>query len=248
MAETRTATPPVEDGRVRIHDSLFLVEVDISDLQEQDVNARVMSQREFERLVANIKKRGQLESLPYCCQPNGSGPIQVVSGHHRLRAATAAGFKRAWVMLDTSPLTRSEIVAKQLAHNAIVGEDDPSIVKTLLGFIDNPDDLLATGLDEKLFRDANEDLQLFAPHVDFEQRTVTFAFLPHQVGEIEKLVEKLAEKPQDMVVTGDQDQFEQFLRVAGKFARLRKILAGQTAVANMVRLALAEVDEWESDQ
>src|SRR3990167_3081838 len=95
--------------------------VGVDDLQEQDKNARTMSPQAFQRLVANIKNGDRLESLPFCVlRPNGD--IEIVSGHHRTRAARAAGLNEVPVLIDTTTtLTRSQIVAKQLAHNSISG-------------------------------------------------------------------------------------------------------------------------------
>lgn len=248
MAEKGTGS--ASHAGVRVADNLYIVEVALTDLKEQDVNARVMPPRQFERLVENIKSRGALESLAYCAQPGGSGPIEIVSGHHRLRAAGAAGLKKVHVLVDVSPLTRSQIVAKQLAHNALAGHDDPDVMKQLIGFIDNPDDLAATGLpDEQLMGPDRDDLQLFAPHVDFEQRTVTFAFLPHQRDEIERLAQKIADSgKKDLVLTADGDQFDAFLRAAAGFARINKVLSAPTAITLLVRLALEALDAEEEGQ
>lgn len=46
---------------------MSVCKVDINkELREQDLNARIMSGQAFSQLVKNIKKRGGLESLPYC--------------------------------------------------------------------------------------------------------------------------------------------------------------------------------------
>src|SRR6266699_1322539 len=47
-----------------------------------------------------------------------------ISGHHRTRAATAAGLSELFVLVDVTGLSRSQIAAKQLAHNAIEGQDN----------------------------------------------------------------------------------------------------------------------------
>ena len=65
--------------------NLKIVKVDInSELKEQSLNAQTMGKEAFSQLVANVKKRGGLESLPYCVLKDGK--IEIVSGHHRVRA------------------------------------------------------------------------------------------------------------------------------------------------------------------
>jgi hypothetical protein len=223
--------------------------VQISELKEQEVNAHVMAPATFNRLVENIKRRGALESLPYCAQPNGEGPVEIVSGHHRIRAARAAGLTEVTVLVDTSALTRSQIVAKQLAHNALVGTDDQDMVKRLLTTIDDPDDLIATGLPENMLgnKDDDQSLLLFTPRVDFDFKTVTFSFLPHQKQAFEDLCNTLDGR-QDLLVACPMEQFEALLRAGTKYARIKKILSGGTAVALMIQNTLAEIERLEAEE
>lgn len=105
-----------------LEDGICLARCDLDALREQDINARVMDDAKFNQLVANIEKRGTLEQLPYCVLTDRG--VEIVSGHHRTRAARAAGLDHINVLLDRTELTRSSIAAKQLAHNAIEGTDD----------------------------------------------------------------------------------------------------------------------------
>jgi hypothetical protein len=229
--------------------NLWVRMVPIADLKEQDVNARVMAPREFERLVENIRSRGALESLPYCSRPNDDGPINIVSGHHRVRAARAAGLWEIPVMVDTADITRSQLVAKQLAHNFLAGQDDEDILVQLLAELATPDDMLSSGApDEMLQNPDHEAMLLFAPHLDFEQRKVTFAFLPHQTEELEAMLDKIGEENHELVVLGYEEQFEYMLRAASKLARVRRVLSGATAITLMVRLATEEVEAAEEAQ
>jgi hypothetical protein len=163
--------------KYHIGDDLWIEEVNIADLKEQEVNANVMKPATMQRLTENILKRKHLESVPYCAQPNGEGPIEIVSGHHRVRAARSAGFTRIVALVDRSPLTRSQIVAKQLAHNALAGSDDPDILKRLIGKMTTVDDLLESGLDEKFLpTPENYKVTLFTPHADYKWKTCNFIF------------------------------------------------------------------------
>jgi hypothetical protein len=219
----------------------------IADLREQDINANVMAPAVFERLVENVKRRGALESVPYCARPNDEGPTEIVSGHHRVRAAHAAGLKEVPVMVDTAEVTRSTVIAKQLAHNALDGDDDPDIVKQLVGFIDTPDDLLVTGLPPELLDLEDRDaIQLFTPRVDFGWKNVTFAALPHQLEQAKELVDQLDGR-QDLVILTLPDQFDAFLAAAAKFARIKDIRSGGTAVALLIDTALAEIKAAEKE-
>ncbi len=235
---------------IEIAPDLWAMPVKFAHLKEQDVNARVMPPREFDRLVENIKRRGALEGMIYCAQPGGEGPIEVVSGHHRMRAAVAAGLDEGWVLVDKRKMTRSEIVSKQLAHNALVGDDDPEVRQALIGMIDNPDDLLASGLPDDVLgqnQDERDAIDLFTPRVDFDYRTVSFAFLDHEKREFDDLLDSFATK-QDLVVCCPEEQFDELLKVAAKFARVKDVRSGGTAISLMIRMAQEEVDRVAAEE
>jgi ParB-like chromosome segregation protein Spo0J len=108
---------------------LVIAKVNVNDLREQDVNARVMTKEMMEALAKIIRKRGRLESLPYCALTDRG--IEVVSGHHRVRACRMAEVMTIHVLLDTSKLSRNEIIARQLAHNSVQGVDDKELLRKL---------------------------------------------------------------------------------------------------------------------
>ena len=95
--------------------------VKLDDLIEQDINARYMPPKMFERMASTIKRDIRLESLPFCALTDKG--IEVVSGHHRTRAGRTAGLEEIHVIVDATGLTRDQIKAKQLAHNSISGLD-----------------------------------------------------------------------------------------------------------------------------
>ncbi len=247
----RPKSPTEESGRIaaletglEVGPDLYVVKVPIADLREQDVNAHTMSPTKFERLVENVKERQALESLPYCHAPGGKAPIEIVSGHHRVRSAHAAGLSEIAILLDLLPMPRSKVVAKQLAHNQLVGSDDPDLIAQLLAEIDSPDDRLATGFSAEVLagQEQVDVAAMFAPRIDFDYRTVSFAFLPHQQAEVERLIE-LLEGRQDLVVVAPIEQYDELLKIAARYARLKGVRSGATAITLMVRLALAELEE-----
>ncbi len=101
----------------------------LADLTLLEKNARFMRGAMFARLVANIKADGCLTSVPLVGHVDGK--LLVASGNHRVPAAMKAGIEEADVMEILTPLTREQFVALQLAHNAVVGEDDPNILQSL---------------------------------------------------------------------------------------------------------------------
>ena len=220
-------------------DGLAIEIVDIDDLREQDLNARLMEPAMFNQLIANIKKRGQIESLPLCAVPAGSDLIEIVSGHHRIRAARAAGLKRLHCIVDRSGLKRSQIVAKQLAHNAISGFDDPDTLKRLLTVLDNVEDLLESYIGS-LQTDSDVD-KIVMPYVDLDWKIVTLLFLPHQLDNLKELVKSLKGK-QELVAVASTDSFPAFAKAVAAYSRFKDVRNAAMAIALLTETAMAEIE------
>lgn len=120
MAETAAENKVRYEVVADMGSGLVIAKVHLADIREQDINARIMKNETQKQLTDNIKKRGQLESLPYCALIDGR--IEIISGHHRIRSAKDSGvLEEVFVILDLSGLRRSQVAAKQIAHNAING-------------------------------------------------------------------------------------------------------------------------------
>ncbi len=212
-------------------------------LREQDVNARILPTSEHNTLVNNIRNRGRLESVPYCVLNNGQA--EIVSGHHRVRAAREAGVTEAPVLVDESGLSRSEIVAKQLAHNRIQGFDDPETLRRLFSILDTPDLILASGLADDLLELPLVDLESgITPYMDMGWKTVTLTFLPHQLKNFTDLIDAIP--PSDLVGVAGVEQYERFMEAALKYARLRDIRNIGTALALLSEVALEQNSRLEA--
>lgn len=220
---------------------MYVVMVPIGELREQDINAQIMQPREFDRLTENIRGRGQVESLPYCHQPDPDKPIEIISGHHRYRAAAAAGVKSIPILLDTKPMRRSEIRARQIAHNSLVGSSDEAILRQMIEEIDNVDDLLATGLPDELLPTVDaDDTTLHLPSAVFDWRMVTLSFLPSQLDDWGQALDVI-DKHSEIVGIAHREQFQEFSDAVYGYARLKNIRSMSTVVAIITDLAKREL-------
>ena len=70
-----------------------IIEIDPRELKLLKMNARFMRHEEFQRLVANIKRDGQLTSAPFAALDPADGKYEVLSGNHRVQAAISAGLQ-----------------------------------------------------------------------------------------------------------------------------------------------------------
>lgn len=192
--------------------NLKIAEVDINaELKEQDLNAQIMSKEAFSQLVANVKKRGGLESLPYCVLKDGK--MEIVSGHHRVRACRAAGITKIPVLLDESNLTRSQIIAKQLAHNSIVGTSDKSILRQLYEEMDSIDDKLESFVSvDELAKPAISEGEVLNLAEPVKFKTMTFLFTPKEFDDVRAVLERLEREAPNMVAVCDEKDFEPLVK------------------------------------
>ena len=226
-------------------EGMLLYKAELPKLREQDVNARILPPNDYAVMVNNIRRRGRLESAPYCALIDGV--IEIVSGHHRIIAAQEAGIKEATILLDTREMSRSELIAKQLAHNRLAGFDDPETLKRLFEMLEEPEHMLETGMSNDMIELPDVDLESgLVPSFDIDWRVITLAFLPHQLDEFEQLMEAIP--PSEVVGAVPKDQYEKFLDVANRFSRLKNVRNMGTVMSMMVQAALKELEAAEKEE
>lgn len=169
---------------------LAIYRVQVDDLKEQEVNARAMTKQAFDRLAKTIGKQGRLESLPFCALADDV--IEILSGHHRVRAARAAGLTTLHVIVDETGLDRSAIRSRQLAHNAIAGEDDPQLVARIYSAIEDVEARLESFIDPRVVEVDIPRVPLPPLDLGLEFRTVLLTFLPTQAERFDLAAEKVA--------------------------------------------------------
>ena len=189
---------------------LIIAKVQLDKVREQDINARIMRKEMQDQLTANIKNRGQLESLPLLVEKDGV--LEIISGHHRIKSARAAGMKEIIAIIDVSGLSRSKIASKQLAHNAISGFDDPSILREICKMLDDVDDMLESFIGKDIMEEPLEQYdKLLSPAVHFDFKNITFSFLPHQVKDMDALVKNLESSAPEIIGVAPYEQCKQFI-------------------------------------
>lgn len=141
-------------------------------------NARFMPHEMFQRLVDNLRRDGVLTQWPFVWHNQETGERIVLSGNHRVDAAIQAGLTSIdWTECD-EPMSKDERLGYQLSHNAISGEDDPTVLKRLYESIEDVDARLFSGLsDNALDLMGDVDMSSLAEaNLDFT--TVQIVFLP----------------------------------------------------------------------
>jgi len=184
--------PPVEVPEptrvLELGNGLELWKVHPSSLREQDVNARSMPKAMFERLAQTIARDKRLESLPLCAKTERG--LEICSGHHRTRAATAAGLSEMFTLVDVTGLTRSQIAAKQLAHNAIEGQDNEQLLAEIYRQIEDAESKLEAFVDQKLDVELPK-VKIEGLDVEIDFKSVLLIFLPRVKERLDRALEYL---------------------------------------------------------
>lgn len=172
-----TQIPPMQTIQPR------LVRRNPRTLTPLDMNARFMRKEEWDRLVANIAADGCLTSVPliYGAGEYEEGRELILSGNHRTAAAVEVGLDEIDCMLIDDPQQKDELLARQLSHNAINGQDDPATLKALYDQIEDVDWRAYSGLDDDalgLLAEVNPE-GLSEANLDFA--TVSLIFLPNEL-------------------------------------------------------------------
>jgi len=208
-----------------------------------DKNARYMNHEMFTNLVSNIKKDGALSSLPLCWkQPDGS--LVVLSGNHRVQAATHAGLDFVMILVIERDLTRSEQVAIQLSHNAISGKDDQEILKSLWDEIEDIDLRMYAGLDSELLAELDKLEFVTITDAQPEFKQIIFLFLPEEVDQIKALLQEA-----DMLFSQDQtfilsrQHYEEVFMPLVAIKEQFNIVNNPTALMKIFELAKERLEE-----
>jgi hypothetical protein len=221
--------------------SIWKVHPDV--LREQDRNARVMDTKTFQRLTENIKGNKQLESLPYChktVSPGGSDEFSIISGHHRIRAARKAGLTEVFVLVDDKEMTRAQVTAKQLAHNALSGTDDEQVLAELFASIDDVNAKLEAGIFNLNLQVKDFDVKADDLKFDFAYEQMVILFLRPEYQDFNALLAELDDELKNSTAIGicayDQfDGYRDIIRDVSKCFNVRNIAAVMARIVAIVR-------------
>ena len=213
-----------------------------TEIKEQKLNARTMPPQMMERLAENMRKEGRLESLPFGVLRDNH--VELVSGHHRVRAAVVAGILEFLMLVDTRDLSGSRVKAKQLAHNSIGGQDDDDILARIFYDIDDVNARIEAyiHLEDKVLASLTGAVKSLNEEIMIDWPVLSIAFLPGQMERLDATCERLARqvaKDADQLWLVPEELARRFTDALNKLGRKLDIRTTGNLVAKMVDITEA---------
>lgn len=218
--------------------------VDPGELKLLDKNARYMKAEQFQALVENVKKDGNLSSLPLCYREK-DGTLLVLSGNHRVMAARQAAVEQLLVMVVADEKTADEKLGIQLSHNAIAGQDDLVILKQLWESIGTVQAKLYAGLDSDTVK-ALEGIQFAAiSEQRLKYKLATFMFLPEEIESLDELLKETAVAfSADVVYLANLNTYDAFFDLVVRIKKRCVIKNSAAAFLKLLELARIGLDQY----
>lgn len=212
-------------------------------------NAHYMPKRVYDQFKANIERDGNLSSLPFCWRkPNGE--LVALSGNHRRMIAEDAGVPLIMVLYTDEKLNRSQQVAIQLSHNALVGQDNPTTLRELWQEIDDLNYKVYSGLDEEHLEtmESVNVARIQEQALKFEELTILF--LSPEIDRIEDVLQRLGSANKRRLAA-KYSEFDRFFECLLAFKEAEGIVSTPTAIMAMIEIIenwLAEHVQGENEQ
>lgn len=242
MSGSPSTSPPPEYRLLDLGNSQELWRVPVSLPKEQGVNARVMSPDAFNRLSDNIKRSGHMESFAFCAWVDDG--LEIVSGHHRIRAAKKAGLETIPVIVDVSGMTRDQLRSKQLSHNSLQGQDDSELVKKIFDAIQDSESRIESFIAlQNLLPKQPLDLTLKALEIDFQPKVAVLAFLPAQFEVFKKAMQQLKDIGVDEAYLAAVEEYDTLMAAVDMTSATFKINSVPTIFAKMAEIVIQHCEQ-----
>lgn len=200
-------------------------------------NARFFKRETFRQLRDNIAADKRLSSVPLCYR-HDDGSLEVLSGNHRVKASMEANVPHIIVLVITESLEKSKRIAIQLSHNALVGEDDQSILANLWAQIESVSDKLYSGLDSEVVKELGdvELVNFSTPQVPAHM--VTFMFTDGEKDQLSETLDMLddAAKRSSAVYVCPAEHYEAFVKLIADVKRAEKIRDSSLAMSRVLEI------------
>lgn len=218
-----------------------IIKINPRDIKLLKVNARYMKPEEYEKLVSNIKKDGQLTSVPFCFY-NENHEIEVLSGNHRVMASIDAGLNEIEVMLCKDKLSKEQALAIQLSHNSISGQDDEELLKKLYGELESLEFKEYSGLTDE-FNNYCKEIEKDFKVPTLSYQALNLLFLPEEISEIKQVLGNISSLLNSNHILSSKTDYDNYLESTTTISKCLNIKNPSTTFLAMIRLAKENIDK-----
>lgn len=210
--------------------------VDISLIDEADMNANEMTGEDFAQLCDNIGKSG-LSSVPSCYKKE-NGRFVMISGHHRLRACKKLHYKTIGILYCLeSELSKDEIIAIQLSHNSLHGHDNTSILKKLFEQIQSVDfkQFAHVNIDE-IAPVSTDGISVFALKENFVFTVILYPDSFENLDELFGDIREQASKSDALILANEKENEKLLLKLQAEIGKQYNIKSPSIMFAKLLEL------------
>ena len=210
----------------------------LTELDYLEKNARYMTKEQFASLANNVKKDSALSSVPLVYRKPEDGRLLILSGNHRVKAAAAAGITSILVLLIDKPLAHEELVAIQLSHNAIAGQDDEQILKELYEELNNVEAIVYAGFtSEQIEKLQSADFSALKEE-PLHYESINLLFLPGETEHLREIFDRIMDSTVgDMTFAGRISEYDSILQGLIAAKEGQNIINSTLAFFSLARVA-----------
>lgn len=224
-------------------------------LRHLENNARYMTAQQQQRLTENVKRDGGLTSLPLVWliqnqkgKPSEDPPVyEIISGNHRVMSAREAGLEEIDCIVIRNWISRERRVEIQLAHNAVSGQDDLSVLETLYEGL-SLSGKEYSGLTDDLFSGL-KDLSLSGFNVDGpDYQEIVLSFLPEDAAQFEEMLERARKSQKAIFYAARLEDFNVMFDAIVRTKETMNIQNNAMAIAALAELAIERLEQLDAEK
>jgi hypothetical protein len=194
------------------------------DCVQPQKNARYMTKEQLNRLTDNIRQDGFLSQLPFCIKQSDDKYL-ILSGNHRIKAAVKAKQQRVLILFGLeADFDKNRCLALQLSHNAVIGQDDPLILRNIYSEIDNLMSKEYTGILDEMIQSIKPIEIADLPQPEISLYELRFVFCRADREHVQQVLDQLEQqgisKQEGAIVIGNPDHFIDMLTFVKKHSNI----------------------------
>ena len=171
--------------------------------------------------------------------------------HNALQAAISAGLETIPCIITDDDMSEEQRIAIQLSHNAIVGQDDPDILKKLYDKILDIDLKEYSGLDDKTLGLLDKASSQAMSEANLEFQVLSIVYLPDELKEAQRVIDTAREavKGCDNIWLATDSEYEKWLdaqETASSAYNVKNVSAAMQLIFKVFEDNLGQLAEgWE---